>query len=239
MSNEEALLDEVDLEQMEVEEDSMAEEEDNSPMLGDPDWTEHVLSMLHKDEVVKKNGAPRTEGLLRIARQLCPGLTFNKPEVHGVSEHYAAVTCCAVYDGCSFYGSAEVHSNNTDAPYNKYPLASAETRAIGRAVKRLLGINVITAEETSKVADLTIPSSDENRTEGSITSTQIKMVDSLSKKLDIGVRQVVTNILGHHESISELSHAEGLRVLEQLDAWTKNPSDVKFELYDPNWKTNF
>lgn len=242
MKNEEQVLDDVDLEDFEaVEEDEGFVGPENAPEFASPEWSDYVMGLLTDDE--KVNNSPRTEGLVRIARMLFQNLQFPRLQVHHVSPDYAAVTCSVICNGCEYMGSAEVHPQNTDSPYNKYPLATAETRALGRAVKRLLCLNVLTAEETSKVADLTIPKSDENRTEGSITSTQIKLIERQCKSLDYNVVDVIKKTVGDHGSVDEISHAEGLQILKLLDEWKRNsPEDSEVEgigKFSEDWKSNF
>jgi hypothetical protein len=242
MIDEEQVLDEIAVEDFEMEKEELIEEEhevdeDSTPDFASKGWTEYVMSLLSEDEKFKDK--PRTEGLLRIIRILFEDVEFPNPDVHHVSPEYAAVTCAILVNGRQFVGSAEVHPGNTDSPFVKYPLATAETRALGRAAKRLLGINILTAEETSKVADLTIPQSDEDRTEGGITATQIKMIARQSKAINVDVVQAVTNTVGQHDKISDLSHAEALRVLKQLDEWKRKRPEIELEDFNPNWEIDF
>ena len=242
--NEEAILEQVELdEDFEVEGDELVgkefreSENPEMPEFASPEWTEYILSLLTEDEKVKDK--PRTEGLIRITRMLFDEVEFPNPQVHHVNEGYAAVTAAILVNGRQYVGSAEVHAENTDAPYNRYPLATAETRALGRAVKRFLCLNVITAEETSRVADLTIPKSDEDRTEGSITSTQIKTMERHCKSLDLDVKRVVVSVVGEHDKINDLSHAEALQVLKQVDEWKRNPPEENLGPFSTDWKSNF
>lgn len=241
--SEEAILEQVELEEdFEVEESDLIEdisekEGSQAPEFASPEWTDYILSLLTDDEKVKDS--PRTEGLVRITRMLFDEVEFPNPQVHHVTPDYAAVTAAVLVNGRQYVGSAEVHVENTDAPYNRYPLATAETRALGRAIKRFLCLNVITAEETSRVADLTVPKSDENRTEGSITTTQIKMIERHCKSLNFDVKKVIISIVGEHDKVTELSHAEALKVSKQLDEWKRNPPEEDFGSFSQDWQTNF
>lgn len=243
MSNEEAILDEVELEDdFELEESQLVGNEfeageQEAPPFASPEWTDYILSLLTDDEKVKGN--PRTEGLVRITRMLFDDVEFPNPQVHHVSPEYAAVTAAVLVHGKQYVGSAEVHPGNTDPPYVKYPLATAETRALGRAVKRFLCLNILTAEETSRVADLTIPQSDEDRTEGSITTTQVKMIERHSKSLDFDVKKVIVSVVGNHDKVNDLSHAEALKVLKQLDEWKRNPPEESLGPFSQDWQSNF
>ena len=215
---------------------------ESSPEKFSPEWTDYVLSLLTKDEFI--NERPRADGLVRLCGVLVGDINWGSPEVHHVGVDYAAVTITPTLpNGVKVFGSAECTVNDTDAPYNRYPLATAETRAIGRAAKRILGLtNVLTAEETSKVAELTVPeASNEDRTEGSITDTQIKFIDRMCKKLNVDVQKSITEICGEHGNIRELSHAEALQVNTVLDEWTREEDQeyAKFGPYEDDWRNSF
>lgn len=227
----------------EVEDESVACDEDEKiPSRTSPDWSDYVMGLLTKDEKVKDK--PRADGLNRVARMLNGDFNY-RLDVHHVSPEFAAVTCIVTdQDGFDYTGSAECHVTNTDPPYNKYPLATAETRAIGRAMKRILGLtNVLTAEESSRIAELTIPESEEDRTEGSIQPTQINFVDRMCKKLNVNLKNAVVKIIGQHEKINDLSHSESLQLQQALDEWTKDTSEdpgyKQLGDYDPSWKSDF
>ncbi len=235
-------LSEMDLDETftEVDENTPDSAPDDRPERHSPEWTDYVLNLLTKNELVKDR--PRSDGLVRLVRMLIGEVGFQLC-VHHVSPDYAAVTCNIIVAGeVVAHGSAECSEHNTDAPYNKYPLATAETRAIGRAAKRLLGLsNILTAEEDSDVAQLTVPESTEDRTEGSITDTQIKFIARMCKKLDIDVCMTIAWIVGDHEHIGELSHAEALQVNSTLDGYTRdeNKEYAKLSPFKKDWRTTF
>lgn len=214
------------------------------PSEGSPEWSSYVLSLLTEDEM--PNGRPSTPGLRRVATFLYGPLSSSLTP-HVVSQDYAA---CTVYvdvpaSGARVHGSAECHDQNTDPPFSKYPLATAETRAEGRALKKVLCLeNILTAEEASNVAAITIPVSTQDRTEGSITDTQIKFIDRMCKKLEVDLKEAVTQAVGPHEAINDLSHAEALKVNEVLDTWSREPSEPtpqykKLGPYNSDWRTDF
>lgn len=224
----------------EVDESTPDSVPDDLPEHHSPEWTDYVLSQLTKSELVKDR--PRSDGLVRLVKMIIGEVDFLL-QVHHVSPEYAAVTCqITIPGGSTVHGSAECSDRNTDIPYNKYPLATAETRAIGRAAKRALGLsNVLTAEEGSEVAQLTVPEVTEDRTEGSITDTQIKFIERMCKKLDISVHKAVIEIVGDHEKIENLSHAEALQVNSVLDGYTRDEDQeyAKLGPFEENWRTTF
>lgn len=78
-------------------------------------------------------------------------------------------------DGTVWCGSADAHSGNSKK-FKHHPTALAETRALGRAYRRALGIHQVTYEEISDVS--------EEEMTGEATSQQVKLIEKLVKKLD-------------------------------------------------------
>lgn len=219
------------------------EQESKIPSKYDPEWPDYVLSLLTDDE--KVNGNPKADGLVRVAGLLY-GEGFCDLKVHYATPSAAAVTYLYQVGNANYIGSAECSSDNTDEPYSKYPLATAETRAIGRAMKRVLKLtNVLTAEESSKKAELTaIPDDGIDRTEGSITDTQIKFIDRVCKSFNINVEKAVKYILGDDtlSTIKSLSHKSALHINSILDQWKREDTNESYKdigSYDDNWQNSF
>lgn len=245
--DQEVLLDEVSLEgssfiPVEESEDVVFDEATNdettenfTPYSFTKDWTDYIISFLNEDEL--DDGKPRCDGLKRLSKEL---LGEHKPEliVHAINQGYAAVTYKATFKKGVYIGSAECHAGNTDSPFSSYPLATAETRAISRALKNALGLKVITAEETSRKAELSTPANDENRTEGGITTTQVKFIERTCKNLDLSVKDVVEATIGQVDNIEELSHGNALKINQVLDEWKRgdNVEGKPTKVYDENWR---
>lgn len=217
--------------------DIMVEKDDERPSMSSPEWSDWVLSQLTKDEMY--DGKPTCDGLRRVAIGLFGPMDILPPTVHNINEQYAAVTVTLRWANRQVSGSAEVHINNTDAPFSQYPLGSAETRAQSRALRFALSLRkVVTAEEVSRKADISVPITDEHRTEGGITSTQTKFIELMCKKNDISIRGVVEAAVGAHDKLADLTYAEADQVQELLDTWAKERPD-EVEGFDPDWKSSF
>jgi len=207
------------------------------------EWSPYVLGLLEKDEKIEGN--PTTDGLARVARKLL-GDFDSSIVVHHISRDYAAVTVTLCWYQSSppknyqLCGSAEVHSDNCEPPYSQYPLATAETRATGRALRSALGLRkIITAEEGSRRAKISIPFSDEQRTEGPITEIQVKFIDMVCKKHDWSIADVMESVLVDTPKVSltDIQHNHATQVQETLDDWSRNGNvPTTINCYNPNWK---
>ena len=210
-----------------VEEQEVEQKESNTPSPDSPEWSDWALSQLTKDELY--DGNPTCDGLRRLAIKILGQFNVKAPTVHFCSQEYAAVTVNLYWPGTgrSISASAEVHSGNADAPFNQYPLATAETRALGRALRIALNLRkVVTAEEVSRKANISIPITDEARDKGAITSTQKKFVNLMCKKHDISIDQVVAKALdSENKKLDDLTYEEAQKVQELLDAWAKDKPD--------------
>lgn len=204
----------------EVQDESEACEQEERPQRTDPEWSDWVLSQLTNDE--KFEDKPKCSGLQRVANIVFGSPNSITTQVHQCNESYAAVTVCVEWPYYRVEGSAEVHSNNTDAPFNQYPLATAESRALARALRTALNLrNVVSAEEVSRKADISVPITDENRTKGGITQTQKKFIELMGKKYDIDVSKAIENVVEAGKKVDDLSYEEAQQVQEILDQWAK------------------
>lgn len=216
--------------------------------MGDPDWSDFVLSQLTKDEL--RDGNPTFDGLQRMAAKLFGTMNILPLKVHHCNEAYAAVTATIEFPEVHAHkvvsASADAHNNNTDAPFSQYVLAMAETRAISRALRFALQLKkVVVAEELSRKANISIPIDDSSRELGDATGTQIKFIELMCKKQNISVKWFVESVVGPHEKLSELTYSEASCVQEALEKRAekieqgKQEEETGVEVFDNNWKNNF
>jgi len=155
----------------------------------DLDWTDHVLGLLSEDE--KISGNPTTDGLRRIFEKAlnCRVLAsvsdvVQTPEPN--NEKRATVVHSITYllnegardqselNTVTINGAADVFWGNCDKVYRNYPVAVAETRAEGRALRRALKLRkVVAAEEIAAEVD---DHPDQN-TVSKISNNQINFIE--------------------------------------------------------------
>lgn len=217
--------------------------EEQPPDINDPKWTDYVMDeLLLKQE--KKEGSPTTDGLRRVANILFNNQLSYEIKVHQSTPNFASATSIiTTYRGSvpiTYCGSAECHEHNTDSPYNKYPLATAETRAEGRALKRLLNLKVLTAEETSKVASIHDIEVEEDVNKP-ITDIQIRAIERFCKKANVDVKFAIDNLVGVYNSIREVSHPQALQVHASLNEWVNNKDQIPegSKEFNEGWRSEF
>jgi len=221
----------------------------NKPTQHEIGWTDYVLGLLNDDE--KINGNPTTDGLRRIFESVldCTILHINTDVVQAPSpenEKRATVVYRIDYflndesipepiKYRSVTGAADVYWGNCDKVYRNHPVAVAETRAEGRALRKGLKLRkVVAAEELAKDIE-DHPDAD---TVSKITNNQINFIDVLSKRLDINVSKMVEGLGYDHKNVYNIEHTHAIEISKLLSSYqqdiTKIPEDIRG--YDTNWK---
>lgn len=214
-------------------------------------WTDYVLSLLDKTELHSTaNGepAPSADGLARIANLLLGPFKIITREIR-VEKDYACIHARVVGKrcGCEYEadGMAEVHKDNTDHPFNLYPAATAETRAVGRAFRKVLGLRkIIVYEEMSRQATNSIPTSMTSQADASpkISDQQIMFVEVMcqTERLNLSVKEVCQLTVPGVESIKNCSHDQALEIIRKLSGWGQDKSTLpSLPTYDKNWRNTF
>ena len=231
-----------------VEEVGSANEVLNTPSINDLEWTDYVLGLLSDDE--KISGNPTTDGLRRIFETAlnCTVLDATSEVVQSPSrdnENRATVTHTLHYylndesvikelKNRSVSGAADVYWGNCDKVYRNHPVAVAETRAEGRALRRALKLRkVVAAEELAK----DIEDHPDHDTINKITNNQINFMDVLAKRLNINPIKLMENLAIDNSNIYNISYDNAVKTVTTLSGYQQT-NDIPQNIigYDPNWK---
>jgi hypothetical protein len=216
----------------------------------DLDWTDHVLGLLSDDE--KISGNPTTDGLRRIFEKAlnCRVLAsvsdvVQTPEPN--NEKRATVVHSITYilnegareqpelNTVTINGAADVFWGNCDKVYRNYPVAVAETRAEGRALRRALKLRkVVAAEELAK--DIEDHPDQDSVTK--ITNNQINFIDVMAKRLNINVSKLLESNALEFKNIYALSHDDAVTVIRLLSKHQQNVAEIPDDLlgFNNEWK---
>jgi hypothetical protein len=224
-----------------VEELQAVEEKINS---NSPEWNEHVLSHFQQDELV--DGNPTVDGLRRVAELLIGPITSGKANVVQSPNPDNDGRCVVSYTVIvkSLNGSdlifeqtsiADCFAGNCDPRFAVFASAVAETRAEGRALRKLLRLRkIIAAEEAGLVP------AEENGSNGKITATQMSFIETLCNRNDINVPVY----LGDSKSFSfsgrleEVPYRSAVAIIAHLSELQRNNASInpKYKGYNPNWR---
>lgn len=219
---------------------------DDSPRRGEVGWTDYVLAELQANEQV--DGNPTCSGLRRLVEKFIGEIISSKTAVVAapsqMNDNRATVVVSLCVEGFDNLlrevdGAADCCVSNTDAPYNRFPTATAETMAESRALRRILRLNkVVSAEEVS----LNAREPEENlvNTENDdITRTQIRFLEVMAQKSKVNIKKVVHK---HHpdvNNIKELSYKESKALQEVFASFQREAPPEDIIGYDENWRAEF
>ena len=234
----------------EVVNETVSVEVENKPVTpNDIEWTDHVLSLLSDDEKIQGN--PTTDGLRRIFEIAlnCSVISAESQVVQSPSidnERRATVIhtlCYVLNDGPdsslikhkTVSGAADVYWGNCDKIYRNHPVAVAETRAEGRALRRALKLRkVVAAEELAK--DIDTNHLEENNI-GKINSTQINFFEVFGKRLNINIHKLLEKLAIDNKNVYNISYDDAVKTITTLSSYQQS-NDIPQDIigYDPNWK---
>jgi len=228
--------------------DNMVEKENVTP--NDPGWTDQVLGLLLDDE--KISGNPTTDGLRRIfeialnCRILCS--TSQVVQMPDPSNEKRATVCHSItyrlnphesdtegVNTITVDGSADVYWGNCDKLFRNHPVAVAETRAEGRALRRALKLKkVVAAEEIAQ----SIEDDVDGVSASKISSNQINFIDVIAKRLNINVINLLNDLDISSDTVYNMSHENAVTVIQKLNYYQQNLSDITDKLlgYHEKWK---
>jgi hypothetical protein len=223
----------------------MSEGITKTPVKGHPDWNDYVLTQLKQEELM--DGNPTTDGLRRLVELLLGPIVESDSDVYqcpnkdnsytAVVKHTIEVKFRSDDSSRRFSGVADVNHRNTDAPFSAFAVATADTRAEGRALKRALGIKKVTAEETAQTV-IDDPTVEEDTR---IKDVQIKSLATVCKRLNVNVQKYVNSGSREYNSIKNVQYKTALEMIKKLNQYQQNmnaiPDDVKG--FDPDWVVNF
>lgn len=215
----------------------------------DLEWTDHVLGLLTDDEKIAGN--PTTDGLRRIFEIAldCTVINAESQVVQSPSvdnERRATVVHSLSYMMNNMdhndmrtlrtvSGAADVYWGNCDKIYRNHPVAVAETRAEGRALRRALKLRkVVAAEELAK--DIDTSHLEENNI-GKINSTQINFFEVFGKRLNINIHKLLEKLAIDGKNIYNISYDDAVKTITTLSSYQQT-NDIPQDIigYDPNWK---
>ena len=228
----------------------MSKEKTKKPIINDLEWSDYVLGLLSDDE--KIDGNPTTDGLRRIFEIAldCTVIQSTSDVVQSPdpsNEKRATVVHSISYvlnsedsgttdlNRCrTISGAADVYWGNCDKVYRNHPVAVAETRAEGRALRRALKLRkVVAAEEIAANVEDDISAD----SVGKISNNQINFIDSMAKRLNIDIIKLL-NEMSFDKNIKNLSHDSAVTIIRQLSKYQQNVDNIPTNLmpYQQNWK---
>jgi len=221
----------------------------NRPNVNSVEWTDYVLGLLTDDEKIKGN--PTTDGLRRVfeialncdlveSTSETPQVPSPENEkratvIHRLSYYLKDESVHQESKYRSVSGAADVYWGNCDKAYRNYPVAVAETRAEGRALRRALKLRkVVAAEEVVDEIEDNVDGNSVNK----ITSNQINFIDVLAKRLNINTLKLIDSLALDSTNIYNILYDNAVVIIRKLSEFQQDASALSDNLvgYDETWK---
>ena len=232
-----------------IKEDIEAEaNEDKMPAYGSEKWHDYVMSKFHKTELF--DGNPVCAGLRRVTEELLGTIVVSRPtQVFPATDSDGPGRATVVFEVVidwmdsgqlrTYSDVADVWHGNTDDLFCAHPVATASTRAEGRALRKALKVKCLAAEELAKkdVASIVRQTVQANQsTDGewkeddSISTPQINFIDAKCKQLNVNVMKFINMGESSYETIEKVSKKTASKMLGVLNEYQTDTKSIPDEV---------
>lgn len=230
--------------------------ENMMPAYGSEEWNDFVMSKFHKSELF--DGNPVCAGLRRVAEELLGTIVVSRPsQVWPATDSDGPGRATVVFEVVidwmdsgqlrTYSDVADVWHGNTDDLFCAHPVATASTRAEGRALRKALKVKCLAAEELAKkdVASIVRQTVQANQsTDGewkeddSVTTAQINFIDAKCKQLDVNVMKFVNMGQDNYDTIEDVTKKTASKMLGVLNEYQTNAKSIPEDVagYDNQWR---
>lgn len=179
---------------------------------------------LGDDEVIENDQGRRIvllRGLQRLAR--VAGIRESYPEslTHVVGPDGKGVIQCLYItkwnDGSTFGATADANKGNLNPDFLAFPTTIAESRAEGRAIRKALGITLLTAEELDTAEGFTGQTKAES---GKADSAQVAALEKLLEDSSVVAIDVISEVVKDGREVldlADLSPSEAVEAMRYLN----------------------
>ena len=223
--------------------------EDNTPSVGSAEWDSYVMSQFQNNELI--DGNPICAGLRRVTELVLGDIVSSGPvQVFPANDENGPGRATVVFkvviecfDGKirEYSEVADVWHGNTDDLFCAPPVATASTRAEGRALRKALKLRVLAAEELARkdIVEIVKQSVKSANRIDSITNQQIQFIDNFCSRFDINVLNFINMGKETYPSIYEINKDKAAQMIKHLNQYQKPDNEVPDSIkgYDANWRS--
>jgi len=214
-----------------------------TPSPTDPEWTDYCMSLLGDGEYTEDDGKryPRVPGLRRLVMKLIGDVIYSNPEQIEYGSDLNGYVTRVVYrikvrshrDANVIYDYsdvADVDEERDNPEFARFGPQTASTRAAGRVLRKLLGINRVAAEEMAGKPYQPRQRPPKALPEGSITPVQKNSLEKNFRDLNINPDAFLAKYSRRGaQDLSQLTKEEAAKALKLLNDWFQ-----KRDLIDPS-----
>ena len=223
----------------EVEEHNETQEH---PSMLSAEWNEHVMGLFFESELF--DGNPVCAGLRRVAEiVLGPIIKSGPTQVIAATDVDGPGRATVVFEvifgtGYTVSEVADVWHGNTDDLFCAHPVATASTRAEGRALRKALKLRCLAAEELSRkdivsiVKEKTAPKTTDGdwNSEAPITVQQKNFVDTKCKQLKIDIDLFINSGNNSYSTIENVTKETASGMVKALNQYQHGQAEIPQEI---------
>ena len=210
------------------------------PQYGSKEWSDYVITQFEAGELF--DGNPTCAGLRRVAENLLGDIIVSRPsQVWPATDADGPGRATVVFEICidwhnsgqlrTYSEVADVWHGNTGDLFCAHPVATASTRAEGRALRKALKVKCLAAEELTKkdvvgivraAVNVTKPNNGDWKEESKITPHQINFIHSKCKQLQVDSFKFINLGQNDYNQIDDVTKAKAVEMLEVLNDFQQN-----------------
>ena len=222
----------------------------DTPLMTSPDWNDYVLGLFEDKELI--DGNPLVAGLRRVAELVLGPIVYSGPsQVFPVTTDSGPGRATVVFsvefeNGTRYSDVADCWEGNTDDMFCAYAVATASTRAEGRALRKALRLKGVAAEEITKkdTAKIVREASSKKASSDGDYDDESRMSDAQFNFIDVKCRQLNVNGKslfkdGYGVEVNrKVSKRIASDIIDQLNEYQRDKSSIKQELngYEQEWR---
>ena len=225
---------------------------DDTPQITSLEWNDYVMSLFEEDELIENR--PLSAGLRRVSELVLgrivssgPVQVFPPKEDNGIGRA-TVVWKVEFEDGTMFSDVADCWEGNTEDTYCAYAVATAATRAEGRALRKALRLRTVAAEELTKKNTASIvrgisQSKGMDNTQGEYEDSS-RMTDNQANFIDVKCRQLNVDGSKFFKEVFKISTSRKItkqqasNAIEKLNDFQRVSGDIPESIvgYNEDWR---
>lgn len=223
---------------------------EDAPSMLSPEWHEYAMTLFQEDEMM--NGHPLVAGLRRVTELVLGPIVFSGPTWVKPTErddHHGRATVIFTVEFASGLRCSEVADSwegNTDDMFCAFAVAIASTRAEARALRKVLKIKGVAAEELTKkdtakiVRDLskqTSSSSGDYNDSARMSDAQSNFIDVKCKQLNVNGSKLLSSVFNVSSS-KKITKKVASEIIDRLNDYQRDKSSIPSEVagYNEEWR---
>ena len=223
---------------------------EDAPSMLSPEWHDYAMTLFQEDELM--NGHPLVTGLRRVSELVLGPMAFSGPtwvKPTDRDDHHGRATVIFTIEFANGLRCSEVADSwegNTDDMFCAFAVAIASTRAEARALRKVLKIKGVAAEELTKkdTAKIVRDISKQNNSsagdyndQGRMSDAQLNFIDIKCKQLGINGAKLFKDIFNVDQR-KKVSKKVASDVIDALNNYQRDKSSIPEEIlgYNEEWR---